>query len=58
VLRACWLDQRGQTLISSRGVKHNCVAAIGLALGQATDELFVAELLEPLQAEGWASAMA
>ena len=51
-------DQRGQPLDQFHRREAQLGAPIGLGLGQAIDELVVGELLEPLQCEGRASAIA
>ena len=45
-------DQRGQALDQLQGRKPQLGAPIGQRLGEAIDELVLAELLDPLQGEG------
>ena len=51
-------DQRGQPLDQLQGRQAQLGAPIGLGLGEAIDELIVADLLEPLQGEGRPSTIA
>jgi hypothetical protein len=51
-------DQCGQALDQFQGCEAQLRAAIGLRLVEAIDELLVAALLEPLQCEGRARAIA
>jgi hypothetical protein len=51
-------EQRGQPLDQFQGREPQLGATIGLGLGETIDELLVAKLLEPLQGEGWARAVA
>jgi len=51
-------DQRGQPLDQFQRRQPQLRAAIGLGLGKTIDELVVTELLEALQREGRARAIA
>jgi len=51
-------DQRGQPLDEFQRRQPQLRAAIGLGLGKTIDELVVTELLEALQREGRARAIA
>ena len=51
-------DQRGQPLDQFQGREAQLGAPVRLGLGEAIDELVVAELLEALQGEGRARAVA
>jgi hypothetical protein len=51
-------DQCGQTLDQFQGREAQLGAPIGQRLGEAIDELVLAELLEALQGEGGSCAVA
>jgi len=51
-------DQHGQTLDHFQGREPQRGAPIGLGPLEAIDELVMDELLDPLQGEGWAGAIA